>query len=89
MTREQFRALVGEAIDSIPRRFAQEITNVAIVIEDRPSDDLLEDMDMGPEDVLFGPVSGDAVTRAAVGTWQCPARPNHPVPANNRRGLRR
>ena len=58
MTRERFRRLVTEAIDTIPARFAREIENVAIVIEDYPADELLEDMDMGAEDVLLGLYQG-------------------------------
>ena len=58
MTRDHFKELVAEAIDSIPRRFAQAIDNVAIVIEDRPSADLLEEMEMGPDDVLLGLYQG-------------------------------
>jgi predicted Zn-dependent protease with MMP-like domain len=62
MTREQFRKLVAEAIDTIPARFAREIKNVAIVIEDYPADDLLDEMDMGPEDVLLGLYQGTPLT---------------------------
>jgi predicted Zn-dependent protease with MMP-like domain len=58
MTRERFKALVEEAIDSIPPRFASEIKNVAIVIEHRPSRDVLEEMEMGPDDVLLGLYQG-------------------------------
>ena len=58
MTREQFKELVEEAIDSIPRRFAREVRNVAIVIEDRPGADVLEEMDMGPDEVLLGLYQG-------------------------------
>lgn len=58
MTRERFRELVEEAIDSIPRRFAAEITNVAVVIEDQASAAVLAEMDMGPDDVLLGLYQG-------------------------------
>ena len=59
MTREQFRALVEEAIDTIPPRFAREVKNLAIVIEDEPSDDLLAELDMDPEeDTLLGLYQG-------------------------------
>lgn len=58
MTREHFKQLVAEAIDSIPRRFAREIENVAIVIEDRPSSAVLEEMEMGPDEVLLGLYQG-------------------------------
>jgi predicted Zn-dependent protease with MMP-like domain len=58
MTREQFQALVEEAIDAIPARFAREVKNVAICIEDEPSDELLDDMEMGPDDILLGLYQG-------------------------------
>jgi predicted Zn-dependent protease with MMP-like domain len=58
MTREEFRGLVAEAIDTIPRRFARELKNLAIVIEDEPSDELLEEMGMGPNDTLLGLYQG-------------------------------
>lgn len=58
MTRDAFRALVAEAIDSIPERFARHVRNVAIVIEDTPSDDLLEEMGIEPPDTLLGLYQG-------------------------------
>ena len=54
MTRERFRALVSEAIDTIPPRFARAMTNVAIVVEDAATSDLLDELEMGPDDDLFG-----------------------------------
>lgn len=59
MTREFFRELVEEAIDTIPAKFAREVRNLAIVIEDEPSDELLDEMDMDPaEDTLLGLYQG-------------------------------
>ena len=58
MTRDRFRALVARAIDLIPAEFARAITNVAVVVEDEPSAALLEEMDMGPDEVLFGLYQG-------------------------------
>ena len=59
MTREEFRELVEEAIDTIPRKFAREVKNLAIVIEDEPSVELLEEMDMDPDvDALLGLYQG-------------------------------
>jgi predicted Zn-dependent protease with MMP-like domain len=46
MTREHFRELVTEAIDTIPEDFARAIHNVAIVVEDVPSPGLLREMEM-------------------------------------------
>jgi predicted Zn-dependent protease with MMP-like domain len=62
MTHEQFKALVEQAIDDIPPRFAREIKNVAIVIEDEPSAALLADMDMEPDETLFGLYEGIPLT---------------------------
>lgn len=58
MSRDEFRVLVEEAIDSIPRRFASKVRNLAIVIEDEPSDDLLDEMGIGPDEVLLGLYQG-------------------------------
>ena len=58
VTREEFRELVEEAIDTIPLRFAREVRNLAIVIEDEPSEALLDEMDMGPDDILLGLYQG-------------------------------
>ena len=62
MTREQFDELVREAIDRIPARFARAIQNVAIVVEDEPSDDLLDEMDLDDGDTLFGHYEGTPLT---------------------------
>jgi predicted Zn-dependent protease with MMP-like domain len=58
MTRERFKELVEEAIDTIPRRFAAEVKNVAVVIEDWPTPEMLDEMEMGPGDVLLGLYQG-------------------------------
>ncbi|HYU80245.1 MAG TPA: metallopeptidase family protein [Vicinamibacterales bacterium] len=67
MTREAFKALVQQAIDTIPARFAREIHNVVIVIEDEPSAELLDEMEMGPDDLLLGLYQGVPLTERAWG----------------------
>lgn len=62
MTREQFRGLVAEAIDSIPERFATHVRNVAIVIEEAPSPALLAEMEIEPPDTLLGLYQGTPLT---------------------------
>ena len=54
MTRERFEKLVAEALDEIPRRFRKEMRNVAVVVEDEPSPEVLEEMEIEPGDSLFG-----------------------------------
>lgn len=62
MTREQFKALVEEAIDTIPKRFAREVRNVAIVIEDEPTAELLAEMEIEPPDSVLGLYQGVPLT---------------------------
>jgi predicted Zn-dependent protease with MMP-like domain len=58
VTREYFRELVEEAIDTIPLRFARQVRNLAIVVEDEPSDELLDEMEMDEDDTLLGLYQG-------------------------------
>ena len=58
MTREAFNRLVEEALQDIPRRFREEIKNVAIVVEDEPSPELMAEMDIEPPDSLYGLYQG-------------------------------
>ena len=54
MTRAEFERLVAEAVDLIPKRFRREMKNLALVVEDAPSAELLEDMEIEPPDSLYG-----------------------------------
>jgi predicted Zn-dependent protease with MMP-like domain len=62
VTRNEFKALVEEAIDTIPSRFAREVRNLAIVIEDRPSAELLAEMEIEPPDTVLGLYQGVPLT---------------------------
>jgi predicted Zn-dependent protease with MMP-like domain len=58
MSRDEFRELVQEAIDLIPSRFARAIHNLAIVIEDEPSDELLDELDVDDDGTILGLYQG-------------------------------
>jgi len=58
VTRERFEKLVEEALKEIPRRFRKEMRNVAVIVEDEPSPELLAEMEMEPGDSLFGLYQG-------------------------------
>ena len=58
MTRERFRVLVSEAIDTIPPRFAAAMTNIAIVVEDAATREVLDELEMERDDELFGLYQG-------------------------------
>ena len=62
MTREEFRQLVAEALDTIPRRFRNHLKNLAVLVEDEPSESLLREMEIEPPDTLFGLYHGTPLT---------------------------
>jgi len=66
MNRAEFEAYVQEAIATIPPRFRKAVKNLAIVVEDEPSDDVLREMAIEPPDTLFGLYQGTPLTER---TW--------------------
>jgi predicted Zn-dependent protease with MMP-like domain len=58
VTPEYFRELVEDAIDTIPLKFARQVRNLAIVVEDEPSAELLDEMDVDEEGSLLGLYQG-------------------------------
>jgi len=58
MTREEFEKLVVEAMALIPKRFRLEMKNIAVVVEDEPSAELLDEMEIEPPDSLYGLYQG-------------------------------
>ena len=58
MNRAEFERLVTEAVTLIPKRFRREMKNLALVVEDEPSADLLDEMEIEPPDSLYGLYQG-------------------------------
>jgi predicted Zn-dependent protease with MMP-like domain len=58
VTRARFERLLAEAITLIPGRFRREMKNLALVVEDEPGADLLEEMEIEPPDSLYGLYQG-------------------------------
>src|SRR5688500_4177083 len=58
MKREQFERLVVEAVTLIPKRFRREMKNLALVVEEEPSAELLDEMEIEPPDSLYGLYQG-------------------------------
>jgi predicted Zn-dependent protease with MMP-like domain len=58
LTREAFTRLVEEALTEIPKRFRDEMKNVAVVVEDEPPRHVLAELEIEPEDSLFGLYQG-------------------------------
>jgi len=62
MQRERFESLVADALASIPRTFRDAMKNIAIVVEDEPSRELLREMGIRAPDTLLGLYSGTPLT---------------------------
>ena len=62
MNRTEFEQLVADALASIPRRFRRALSNIVIVVEDEPSPQLLQEMEIEPPDTLFGLYQGTPLT---------------------------
>lgn len=58
----EFESLVEEALEHLPRKFADLLENVVIVVEDEPSDDDLELLDDNADSELLGIYRGIALT---------------------------
>ncbi|HEX6096616.1 MAG TPA: metallopeptidase family protein [Thermoanaerobaculia bacterium] len=63
-SKAEFERLVEEALESLPPRFAQLLDNVAVVVEEEPSDDDLDALeDPEGDHELLGIYRGVALTR--------------------------
>jgi predicted Zn-dependent protease with MMP-like domain len=62
VTRQRFEELVAQALDALPDEFAELLENVAVVVEEEPTDDDLEEVGIDPDDPdrdeLFGLYQG-------------------------------
>jgi predicted Zn-dependent protease with MMP-like domain len=62
MTRAAFEAMAAEALQSIPKSFRRRLENVALIVDDEPSVELLAAMDIEAPDTLFGLYQGTPLT---------------------------
>jgi predicted Zn-dependent protease with MMP-like domain len=66
VSREEFEALVEEALAQLPEEFAEALDNVAVMVEEEPTDEDLEGVGIDPEDPerdeLFGLYQGTPLT---------------------------
>jgi predicted Zn-dependent protease with MMP-like domain len=65
--RKRFERHVAEALESIPRNFRDALRNIAIVVEDEPLEELLEEMEIEPPDTLLGLYQGTPLTERSWG----------------------
>ena len=63
MTNEEFEQLVNEGIKAIPKKFLEHLDNVAIVIEDVPTDEQAKKTHLAPGWTLYGLYEGVPQTK--------------------------
>ena len=54
MNSEEFEALVGATWDAMPDKFKERVKNVALLIEDEPSEEIRREEGLGPGETLLG-----------------------------------
>jgi predicted Zn-dependent protease with MMP-like domain len=68
MSRQEFERVVGRALDALPEALASQLENIAVVVEDEPTSEELEDVGLDPdEDTLFGLYQGSALPERGAG----------------------
>ena len=69
MERKEFEKLVQEAVAELPEEFRERLQNVVIIVDDNPSTEMLEQMELLDEDgTLFGLYEGTPLTERGIGT---------------------
>jgi predicted Zn-dependent protease with MMP-like domain len=58
LSRSRFEALVAEALRGVPPELAQALDNIEVVIDAWPTEEQLAEVELGPDDVLFGLYQG-------------------------------
>ena len=74
MERQAFESLVHEALKDLPQLFKDKLENVAIIVEDYPSEELLERMEVPDDETLFGLYEGVPLTER--GFFDAPLHPD-------------
>jgi len=69
MSREEFEKAVARALDDLPEEIAALLDNVAVVVEDDPTDEDILEAGLDPkQDTLFGLYHGVALTERSA-SW--------------------
>lgn len=64
--RERFDAIFEDVIDALPPHVRERLEEVPVVVEDRPSRELLRSMDLPEDELLCGLHTGVALTERSV-----------------------
>jgi predicted Zn-dependent protease with MMP-like domain len=74
MDRVKFENLVDQAIRDLPTEFRKKLENVVVIVEDRPSEEFLDDKEITSGDTLLGLYEGTPLTERGFDTPLLPDR---------------
>ena len=74
MERKAFESLVHQAIQELPQEFKDKLNNIAVIVEDYPSAELLDRMEVPDDETLFGLYEGVPLTER--GHFEAPLYPD-------------
>lgn len=63
LSEDEFSALVQEAIAQLPPRYATLLSNVTVVVEDEPLQEVLDDLELESDDDLLGLYQGSSLDK--------------------------
>ncbi len=66
ISHNEFEEAVEKALQMIPEVFRAQLDNMTISVEDLPSQDLLQEMELSPDETLFGLFTGVPLTERSV-----------------------
>jgi predicted Zn-dependent protease with MMP-like domain len=66
LSAKEFDRIVQQAIDRIPEEMRRHLENIIVSVQKRPSAEMLAEMDMGPDETLFGIYWGVPLTERSV-----------------------
>ncbi len=61
LSEDEFSALVREAIAQLPPRYATLLSNVTVMVEDEPSQEVLDELELESDDDLLGLYQGSSL----------------------------
>jgi len=77
VSKDEFAALVEQAIAQLPEQFREFLEEVPVQIETRPSPRLLRELGMDEDDLLMGLYQGASLMNRAEAEGRGTPRPNH------------
>ena len=77
VSRERFAELVEQALEELPPQFAEFLEEVPVQIEDQPSPQLLKQLGLDEDELLFGVYQGASLMTRAESEGRGTPMPNH------------